>query len=297
MTYPDSKHLDPLRMGELYQEIIRVILSRRLRFDLHFHEGQEQQYTLGESEEGVEIKLDAWCGRTGRLSIEVAEKTRAAQARFVPSGIMRQDNSLWYVQGDLKHCWVFKREALRAFFRDTRPAVIEDDPSTIRKFYLPVGEANRLASDHFGLLPFVCEYGEAPGPGWKNCEPCLLFRDGRCQSAGAKAWPTFVTLRERLEAMQAQPRSAEDRQPAGSAPSDIDRLLAYHRKRGVALRGPGGEPVDWPWCLEAWDRLGRPVIYPAPDNPIYDLSLYLYTEKLTPERRAGIAAWLKAQAH
>lgn len=204
MTYPDSKHLDPLQMGKLYQEIIRVVLSRRLRLELHFYDSQAEQYDLGESQEGMEIKLDAWCSKTGHLSIEVGEKTQAAQAHFTPSGIMRQDNSSWYIQGDLKRCWAFKKAALQEFFKQARPPVIEDNPPTIRKFYLPIREANRLAGDYFELIPFVCEYGGLGEPHWESCTPCLLFRDGHCQSAGAKIRPTFLALRQQLERMQAQ---------------------------------------------------------------------------------------------
>lgn len=76
----------------------------------------------------------------------------------------------------------------------------------------------------------------------------------------------------------------------------VASLVEYHRQRRVAPHGPSGETIDWAWCLEAWERLGRPTIYPAPGDPIYDLSLYLYPERLTPEKRAGIVAWLQAQA-
>ena len=75
------------------------------------------------------------------------------------------------------------------------------------------------------------------------------------------------------------------------------QAVEHHRRRGIPLHGPAGEPIDWAWCLGAWDRLGRSVIYPAVGGSVYDLSLYLYPERLAPERRAGIAAWLKAQAH
>ena len=32
----------------------------------------------------------------------------------------------------------------------------------------------------------VCDYGAAPIPPWKNCQPCPLFSDGHCTSKGGK---------------------------------------------------------------------------------------------------------------
>lgn len=76
-------------------------------------------------------------------------------------------------------------------------------------------------------------------------------------------------------------------------PIPIEMLLAHHRKRGVVLRGPDGRVIDWPRCLSTWDKLGRPVVYAAPGDPFYDLSLYFYPEKLSPQKLQGIAAWLE----
>ena len=73
----------------------------------------------------------------------------------------------------------------------------------------------------------------------------------------------------------------------------IKTWLAYHKKRGVALRGPDGQVINWLWCLFTWDKLGRPVVYAAPGDPFYDLSLYFYPEKLSPQRLQGIVSWLE----
>lgn len=84
--------------------------------------------------------------------------------------------------------------------------------------------------------------------------------------------------------------SHEDLFP-GQAP--IETWLAYHRKRRVVLRGPDGRVIDWLWCLSTWDKLGRPVVYATPGDPFYDLSLYMYPERLSPRKLQGIATWLK----
>lgn len=73
----------------------------------------------------------------------------------------------------------------------------------------------------------------------------------------------------------------------------IETLIAYHIKRGVKLQGPDGRAIDWPWCLIMWDKLGRPVVYAAPGDPFYDLSLYMYPERLSPQKLQGIVTWLE----
>ncbi|GAI91617.1 unnamed protein product, partial [marine sediment metagenome] len=73
----------------------------------------------------------------------------------------------------------------------------------------------------------------------------------------------------------------------------IETWIAHHRKRRVVLRGPDGRIIDWLWCLSTWDKLGRPVVYASPGDPFYDLSLYMYPEKISSRQLQGIAAWLE----
>lgn len=73
----------------------------------------------------------------------------------------------------------------------------------------------------------------------------------------------------------------------------IEDWIAHHRKRGVVLQGSDGRLIDWLWCLSTWDKLGRPVVYAAPGDPFYNLSLYMYPEKISPRQLQGIVAWLK----
>lgn len=185
MTYPNSKHLDSLALGELYQELIKLLLLKRCGVKVHFYHTKEEQYDIGESVEGIEVKFDDWCTRTHRLSIEVGEKTRANLTKFTPSGIMREDNTIWYAQGNMTHCWVFIKRDLRLLFKTRRPTIVDDDPKTIQKFYLYLSEADKIAKYAFSVSPYVCDYGTLPIFAWVNCEPCPLYSDGHCHSQGA----------------------------------------------------------------------------------------------------------------
>lgn len=185
MTYPNSKHLDPLSLGELYQDLIKHLLLKMYGIKVHFYHTKEAQYNIGESIEGIEVKLDNLCTKTHRLSIETGEKTQANLASFTPSGIMRKDNTIWYAQGSMTHCWIFLKRDLQLFFKTRRPTIIDNDPKTIQKFYLYLSEADKLAKYSFGVGFYVCDYGTPPMPNWTNCLPCPLYRDGHCLSHGA----------------------------------------------------------------------------------------------------------------
>lgn len=71
---------------------------------------------LGENLLGMEIKRDGLYRQTGNLYIEVAEKARPREGDYVPSGIMRSDNSWLYGIGDELQFWIFPISLLRHFY-------------------------------------------------------------------------------------------------------------------------------------------------------------------------------------
>lgn len=106
-----------------------------------------QQFNIGENAQGIEYKLDMPCMRTSRLSIELYEKTDAANLNWIPSGIFREDNSWLYVQGNYEIIFVFSKKWLRRMYRQrlyaskwSREVIVLDWPpapeSTIRRFFL-----------------------------------------------------------------------------------------------------------------------------------------------------------------
>lgn len=108
-------------------------------------QSRRYQFSVGENLQGAEIKLDRECTRTGRLSLEVAEKAAADPSKpWVPSGIMRADGSWLYIQGNYEQVFVFARTWLRNYFEATGPSVIEKF-GTIKTFYLSLATARRHA--------------------------------------------------------------------------------------------------------------------------------------------------------
>ncbi len=143
--YPDSKHKDALSVGEKYQNFIADQVNKQFGYSIHFYTSKLEQYWIGESVEGFEIKLDQRCTTTGRLSIEVGEKTRLGFLGFTPSGILRRDNTKFYVQGNYAVAWIFRKSDLQKLYKEEDFKIIENNPPTIQKFYLPIRRANQLA--------------------------------------------------------------------------------------------------------------------------------------------------------
>lgn len=102
--------------GLEYQDFVLDQLRRMdgMPMFLGAYGSKKYQYAKGESPSGLEIKFDDKLKETNNLFIEVKEKTDATNENFVPSGIMRNDNSWLYLIGDYEQAFIFSRKVLRA---------------------------------------------------------------------------------------------------------------------------------------------------------------------------------------
>lgn len=142
--YPDSQYSDPLGLGEWYQRFVAAVIKEKYGVEIHYYTKKVDQFLKGESEEGYEIKYDKRIRDFQRLSIEVAEKTRADLPNWTPSGIFRKDNTKYYIQGDDKTAWCFIKEKLVRYFHNNNPKITTKH-GTIQTFYINVIDANELA--------------------------------------------------------------------------------------------------------------------------------------------------------
>lgn len=136
--YPDAFG-DTIKAGSAYEELIADFIKRHPQHDIGLYKTKHEQFNIGESKDGVEIKLDRVSQRTKRLSIEVAEKTRI-DGEWRPSGIYRNDNTRFYIQGNLIAAWVFRRSHLQridAAMQNHRVFNVK----TIESFFLSFREA------------------------------------------------------------------------------------------------------------------------------------------------------------
>jgi hypothetical protein len=145
----NSGHGDSFEIGNEFQDFVCLELSK-MSIILQNINSKKFQYDIGENLQGFEIKYDARCTGdqgtipTNRLSIEIAEKTNAINQEYIKSGIYRNDNSWLYIQGNYHMIWIFSKKILKLLYESGRYK--EDFLPTIKKFYLPIQDADRYCS-------------------------------------------------------------------------------------------------------------------------------------------------------
>jgi len=133
------------QVGLEYQDFVCIELAKQ-NIILQNIGSKLYQLTVGENLQGFEIKYDERCTDTGRLSIEVAEKSRAdANLPWTPSGIMRNDNTWLYIQGNRQVAYIFAKKWLLLYLFKKKPK-IEEFNGTIRRFFLPLAQAEQGAA-------------------------------------------------------------------------------------------------------------------------------------------------------
>jgi hypothetical protein len=143
MNYPDCKDKNSFNSGIEFEDYVCCALAKEGIIIQNIH-SKTFQYQTGENLQGFEIKLDRYFIGTGRLSIEVAEKTRADDKDWIPSGIYRKDRSWLYIQGNYERIYIFQKSILILLHRSERYK--EDQTPTVKKFYLPIKDAEKYCA-------------------------------------------------------------------------------------------------------------------------------------------------------
>jgi len=138
--YPDSRNPNSIQHGLEFQDLITDCLREHGLY-VQNYSSRKYQLDKGENVQGWEIKYDSWCTKSGRLSIEVEERT-ALDRPWVKSGIY-SGKSWLYIQGNEQRFWVFFTSFLRQLHQSGRYAEKDDNPATIKTFYLPVSDADK----------------------------------------------------------------------------------------------------------------------------------------------------------
>ena len=142
--YPNSKDRHSFESGLDFQDFVATKLHDNLGITITNYSSMKWQFTTGENRQGIEIKLDRTCTNTNRLSIEIAEKSKAINPLFVPSGIYRNDNSWLYIQGTWRIIFVFAKSLLIGLHKSGKYG--EHEEPTIKAFFLPFDDAKKYAA-------------------------------------------------------------------------------------------------------------------------------------------------------
>ncbi len=143
-NYPDCKDPNSFESGLEFQDFVCEKMLQHMGIAFTNYQSRKFQFGAGENKQGIEIKLDRDILGTGNVSIEVGEKTRTKNLSFIPSGILRDDNSWLYIQGNYQIIFVFAKSILKLLHKSGRYQI--DKLETIQRFLLPIKDAKRYAA-------------------------------------------------------------------------------------------------------------------------------------------------------
>jgi len=106
-------YLNCFNKGLEYQDFIMEKLLENLGIPISNFSSKKYQFSKGENLQGIEIKYDDKYKKTGNIYIEVAEKSNPNNKEYIPSGIMRNDNSWLYAIGDYSILFIFGKQILK----------------------------------------------------------------------------------------------------------------------------------------------------------------------------------------
>ncbi len=143
--YPDADRATVFEEGLEFQDFIAKLLIKELGIPVTSYSSKKYQWEFGENRQGIEIKLDRRIMETGNVSIEVAEKSKASNLNWIDSGIMRDDNTWLYVQGNYDIVLIFGKKILQLIYEKKYKSKVWTPKPTIKTFLMSKEEAERIA--------------------------------------------------------------------------------------------------------------------------------------------------------
>jgi len=137
--------------------------------DIQLYHGKNEQYEEGECAAGIEIKNDALIKKTGNVYIEFNER-RKNDGQWVNSGILKNDNSRYFLIGDYDAYYILKRETLMDCYidlnikdkADRKYPTIEKKCAkrgTSKGFIIPINLVNKLTISMEEIIKELLEDG------------------------------------------------------------------------------------------------------------------------------------------
>ena len=108
-----------LKDGNRYQDFIMEFFYLK-GLPILQYSSKDYQYRKGESLSRVEIKYDMRIQDTGNLYIEFSEKSNPRNDNYVKSGILRNDNSWFWIQGNYKYIFLFSKKKLIKIYKSRK---------------------------------------------------------------------------------------------------------------------------------------------------------------------------------
>jgi hypothetical protein len=197
-VYPFSPRTDSVEAGLQFEDFGAETMARELLWPIRINRSRKSQFEHGDSKV-VEFKRDdTMTGypparfASGRASIEIEERT--SSPIWTPGGIFARSVPHLYAHGNPDLFFIFETRRLRDYFERISPEVFEHPPDhpTVRKFYIPLPQAMRMAIWIFEkgeLKPLEAvtlpDFAVKP-PLWTGTSPRTLAADVRKASSFKK---------------------------------------------------------------------------------------------------------------
>lgn len=135
-------YAEKLEEGLIFQDVVTRELYRR-GIVIVGYSSRRFQNNEGENMLGAEIKRDGNFRSTGNLFIEYQEKTKPSNPAYVPSGILRTDNSWLYVIGDENTLYIFAKNWLQKICTARNYKQVESGTRTSWGYLMPILDAEK----------------------------------------------------------------------------------------------------------------------------------------------------------
>ncbi|MQR94197.1 hypothetical protein [Fictibacillus phosphorivorans] len=138
-----------LEEGHQFETYIDYLFKQK-GLDINLYHTRKQQYSEGESEKGIEIKNDNKWMKTGNVYIEYQEKYNQKSIKWVNSGILKNDNTVYYLIGTIDCFWIFRKTDLLDLFYNWQENQCKKlyrfkEIGTSKGFVIPIDEADQIS--------------------------------------------------------------------------------------------------------------------------------------------------------
>lgn len=144
-----------LQSGFEFQDFVAIEFAK-IGIPITNFSSKKLQSKIGENLQGYEIKNDEMFRRTGNLWIETHEKTESMRnngIEYFESGILRADNTKFYVIGDYLGVFLIQKKVLKKMHEKGKYRKLENNMKTSRGFLLPTADA----IEYFDYIEFLTD--------------------------------------------------------------------------------------------------------------------------------------------
>jgi len=151
----NNNHKDSIEVGHQFQDFIINQFIVKYGISISIYASKKYQFEIGESRQGFEIKYDARstgdcthirCTATNLVAIEVFEKTNANNIEWVKSGILRDDNTMFYIIGNYHKAWWIEKKILQQVYNFGKYDV-RQTKDTLKSLLIPIDYMDSICID------------------------------------------------------------------------------------------------------------------------------------------------------